>query len=150
MGCVSGVEKIFGYAGARRDIFVEMDFMVRGSATRGLGPSSAVIAAIQKEFASAPMSNPDGSTGISLHLQLGNEVPHDSDLDPYIDEFQSLKNANFDRRRLPIFHYMIWADGYTIRFGGQIIKTSSGVSMDIPPFRFSRYPRNLGRRCRRH
>lgn len=130
---VNGIDlKQLGANPRRRDIFVEMDFMVRSSATRGLAPSPAVIAAIKSAFASAPVVNHDGSTGISIHLELSNEVTHDPDLDPYIDEFHAIKDFNFDKKHLPIYHYMIWADGYTIRSQGQVITTSSGVSLDIP------------------
>jgi Bacterial TSP3 repeat/Peptidase M66 len=130
---VNGIDlKKMGANPRHRDIFVEMDFMVRASATRGLAPSQTVISAITSAFAAAPVINHDGSSGISIHLELGNEVPWDDTLDPYIDEFQAIKDLNFDKIRLPVFHYMIWADGYTIRSGGQTITTSSGVSLGIP------------------
>jgi Bacterial TSP3 repeat len=130
---VNGIDlKQMGANPRRRDIFVEMDFMTRASATRGLAPSQAVIDAITSAFASAPVVNHDGSSGISIHLDPGNEVPLDDTLDPYVDEMLAIKDVHFDKNRLPVFHYMIWADGYTIRSGGQTITTSSGVSLGIP------------------
>jgi Bacterial TSP3 repeat len=126
---VKGVNGIhlenLGASPRHRDVFVEMDYMVRTSATNGLAPSASVVERIVRAFADAPVPNPDGATGITMHLELGNEVPHDPDLNPYPDEFAALKKTHFRRERAPVFHYMIWADGYD----GD---TSSGVSMDIP------------------
>lgn len=109
----------------QKDIFVEMDFMRRATATRGLAPSAAVIQRIVDAFAAAPVTNPNGQSGIRMHAMLGNEVPHDQDLNPYRTQFAALKRAHFDVRRAPVFHYMIWADQYN---GG----TSSGISLNIP------------------
>lgn len=123
---INGVDlQAMGASPLHKDIFVEMDFMRRASATNGLGPNDNVLRGIEMAFASAPVPNPDGVQGINIHLILGNEVPYDDDLNPYVTEFTQLKRNNFDQNRAPAFHYMIWANGYR---GG----TSSGVSMDIP------------------
>ena len=112
-----------------KDVFVEMDFMERATATRGLAPSPSVIARIVATLAAGPVTNPDGRTGIALHLELGEQVPFDEDLVPYTTEFAALKRNHFDNKRAPVFHYMIWANAYD---GG----SSSGISMDIPQSAF--------------
>jgi hypothetical protein len=123
---INGVDlRSLGASPLHKDIFVEMDFMRRASATNGLGPNDNVLRAIEAVFAAAPVSNPDRVMGINIHLIRGNEVPYDDDLNPYVQEFTRIKNNNFDRNRAPAFHYMIWADAYR---GA----TSSGVSFDIP------------------
>jgi hypothetical protein len=123
---VNGIDlHVLGASPLRKDIFVEMDFMKRSSATRGLAPNNSVIKRIEAEFAAAPVANPDGTRGISIHLELGNEVPLDRDLNPYRAEFFTIKASHFDSARAPFFHYMIWADGYN----GD---SSSGVAMGIP------------------
>jgi subtilisin-like proprotein convertase family protein len=114
-----------GASPVHKDIFVEMDYMVRASAANGLGPNSTVINGIVASFAAAPVSNPDGSTGINIHCELGNEVPYDADLNPYATEIAAIKAAHFNAQKAPVYHYMIWADGYN---GGG----SSGVSLGIP------------------
>ncbi|MBL1079858.1 hypothetical protein JK358_36210 [Nocardia sp. 2] len=48
-----------------KDIFVEMDYMP------GREPSDAVLARIAEVFGTSPVPNPDGSTGIAIHLDLG-------------------------------------------------------------------------------
>ena len=123
---VNGIDlRDLGANPLRKDVFVEMDYMIRASALNGLGPSAAVQERLRRVFAQAPVGNPDGSSGISLHLYLDEEVPYDDDLNPYTTEFAAIKRAHFDVARAPVFHYLIWANAY----GGS---TSSGVSLDIP------------------
>jgi hypothetical protein len=123
---VNGIDlQVKGASPLHKDIFIEMDYMRRDSARYGLAPNNNVLRRIEAIFAFAPISNPDGRTGIDIHLELGNEVPYDEDLNPSADEFSALKNMNFDAARAPVYHYMIWANG---RDGGR----SSGRSFAIP------------------
>jgi Zn-dependent metalloprotease len=114
-----------------KDIFVEMDYMPAscgdggGYVAGGLVPSQSVLDRIAASFADSLVSNLDGVTGINIHLELGNEVPCDTDLNSVTSEFYAIKNANFDPNRAAIYHYMLWAVGYN---GGQ----SSGLSFGIP------------------
>ena len=113
-----------GASPLHKDIFVEMDYMRRDSAANGLGPNDAVLAAIEKIFVNAPVANPDGRDGINLHLELGNEVPYDEVIDSE-DEFATIKAVNFDARRAPVYHYMIWGNRYWD-------DDSSGYSFEVP------------------
>jgi hypothetical protein len=125
---VNGVDlRALGASPLRKDVFVQMDFMIRrtGNTVVDFRPTDDEKRRIREAFAAAPVSNPDGTTGITIHLIDGNEVPHDADLNPVEAEFFDLKRRHFDQNRAPLFHYMIWADGYN---GG----TSSGRSMGIP------------------
>jgi len=123
---VNGIDlRAKGASPLHKDIFVHMDFMMRASAVNGLAPNDTVLRAIEAVFAAAPVANPDGRMGITIHLERGKEVPFDADLNPVDIEFAALKAAHFDRRRAPVYHYMIWANGYN---GG----TSSGNSFAIP------------------
>lgn len=115
----------------KKDLFVEMDYM------SGLLASTAALDRIVQVFASAPVSNPDGSTGIKIHLDAGaargtaynlgggNEVTYDADLNPSATETNAVKAANFASVRTAVFHYMIWGDSYD---GG----CSSGQAFNIP------------------
>lgn len=103
----------------RKDVFVEMGYMKKSYL-----PSDESLAVIKKAFADAPVKNPDGSTGITIHLKQGAKVPFDDDLSPYRKEFSALKKRYF-KSRGDVYHYMIWANRYNS--GG-----SSGVSMGIP------------------
>jgi uncharacterized repeat protein (TIGR01451 family) len=80
----------------RKDIFVEADYMTNGVKSRK--PIQAALDQVRDAFATAPVNNPDGSTGISLHLQVDegmNEVPMVSFSNPEtsITNFVFLKNG---------------------------------------------------------
>jgi len=62
----------------RKDVFVEIDWMRRGPYARGHWPRRVALERIRAAFDAAPVWNPDGSTGISIHLDAG---PH-SIMDP--------------------------------------------------------------------
>ena len=123
-----------GASVVRKDLFVEMDYM-----SDALLPQSADLNRIVNVFATAPQAkNPNGSTGIKLHLDAGaargaaynlgggNQVPFVYDLNPVVPGFKAIKTANFNSAaRAKIFYYMIWGNGYD---GG----TSSGNAFAIP------------------
>lgn len=114
-----------------KDLFVEMDYM------SGRLASTAALDRIVAVFADAPVGNPDGSSGISIHLDAGtargtaydlgggNQVPYDSNLKPALRQVKSLKAAHFDPDRAAVFHYMLWADYYDS-------SCSSGNAFAIP------------------
>lgn len=107
-----------GATANKKDLFVEMDYM------SGRLASTAAFDRIKAVFAAAPVSNPDGSTGIRIHLDGGaaagaaynlgggNQVPYDSNLQPAVQQTDAIKNANFASARQAVFHYMLWADDY--------------------------------------
>ncbi|WP_018348580.1 hypothetical protein [Longispora albida] len=107
-----------GASPTKKDIFVEMDYM------SGRLASATALDRIVAVFAAAPVSNPDGTTGIRLHLDAGsargatynlgggNEVPYDSNLQPAESQTLSIKSAHFDADRAAVFYYMLWADDY--------------------------------------
>ncbi len=126
-----------------KDIFVELDFMP---------PHQFELAAgnqIAKAFADAPVANPDGTAGVTLHLDNGpgsvmnprtgalwgsrsrqTSVPHQALLGSVTADqydwgpFDALKAAHFPSARRTAFHYAISAHGHDGRV--------SGVARDIP------------------
>ncbi len=123
-----------GASVVRKDLFVEMDYM-----SDSLLPAASDLNRIVNVFATAPQANnPNGSTGITLHLDAGaargaaynlgggNPVPFIYDLNPVVPGFKALKAANFNSAvRAKIFYYMIWGNGYD----GD---TSSGNAFVLP------------------
>ncbi|WP_211922594.1 hypothetical protein [Solidesulfovibrio aerotolerans] len=59
----------------RKDLFVWMDYMVTPGST-SLAPPQSVINNIVAVFNNAPVANPDGTTGITIHPILKNQVPY--------------------------------------------------------------------------
>jgi uncharacterized delta-60 repeat protein len=143
----------------RKDIFIEVDWMVKPVTcvwqvcwTNGgvLQPQRAVLDGLIATFATAPVSNPDGSSGITLHVDAGpatvmnprtgepwgpwsraGVVPYD----PFLGtsdginydwaEFETIKQAFMEPARRAVFHYVVYAD----RLGGV---NASGISRGIP------------------
>ncbi len=79
----------------RKNIYVEVDFMTDHE------PPSSVFDAVVDMFASAPVQNPDGSTGVDLTVVVDDEIPHTDqimvfcDADPSTVDFADLKLAWF-------------------------------------------------------
>jgi hypothetical protein len=128
----------------RKDIFVEVDYMIdQGICLPGIGcqfghshqPKPDAMARVVEAFSNAPVENPDGSSGISLHVDYGrdavmnpltgelwgslseaNSLPHDDALGSKNpdgsynwSEFEATKAENFSRLRASVFHYVIFA-----------------------------------------
>ncbi len=117
-----------------KDLFVWMDYMVRPGGT-SLAPSQAVIDNIKAVFANAPVANPDGTTGITIHPLLKFQVPFAQTLGSATNEsqvwvdFDALKALHFPAAYAKSFRYMIWANSYDE-------SSSSGLARDIPATNF--------------
>ncbi|MBJ6766026.1 hypothetical protein JGU66_35180 [Myxococcaceae bacterium JPH2] len=110
----------------KKDIFVEVDYYP------GLQPSQALLNSVITAFANAPVNNPNGTTGINLHLVLDQQIAAadaDQDLNPVWTDFDTIKAKYFSANRAPYFHYMLFANRYN---GGN----SSGISRGIPAHDF--------------
>jgi hypothetical protein len=59
-----------GASPGRKDLYLEIDYM------KGHKPDPLAIADVIAAFAGAPVANPDGSTGITLHVVVDDELPH--------------------------------------------------------------------------
>lgn len=125
----------------RKDIFIEVDYMrlvaacLDGVCLPDSGhshkPDNLGLRRVKNAFANAPVDNPNGTTGITLHIDNGpdsemhngaswgdlsraNEIPHDGIFGEYSNtegydwtEFAEKKSANFDRPRRSAFHYVL-------------------------------------------
>ncbi|USZ69804.1 hypothetical protein NGM10_17055 (plasmid) [Halorussus salilacus] len=60
----------------RKDIFVEIDYM------EGHKPDENELEEVVEQYDDAPVENPDGSEGITLHLVFDKEVPTEDETDP--------------------------------------------------------------------
>ncbi|MFZ5442049.1 MAG: hypothetical protein ACOZQL_18730 [Myxococcota bacterium] len=113
---------VYGANPRRRDVFVEVDYYP------AFKPAQAALDQVVTAFANAPLTNHDGSTGVSLHLVLSSAIAAadlDMNLSPVWSDFDVIKNKYFAARRAPYFHYLLVANQYD---GGG----SSGKSRGIP------------------
>lgn len=114
-----------------KDLFIEIDYMDCAIAggdclagdTHSHRPKAAAITGAIQAFAAAPSTNPDGTTGINLHVDVSNGIAHRNTL--FIPgtgcpqggasdgNFDTLKAdpANFgpSNSRRFAYHYNIWA-----------------------------------------
>jgi hypothetical protein len=123
----------------RADIFLEIDWMKKDDTCllffcwggKSFEPKSAALADVVSAFAAAPYANPNGSSGITVHIDSGDSIPWTADLGTTANKtynwsaFEGIKQANFDDLRRDVYHYVVYADHY----GGG---SSSGISRGIP------------------
>jgi uncharacterized repeat protein (TIGR01451 family) len=84
-------------------------------AVAGSLPTGTSFDPVITSFANAPVNNPDGTTGINLHLDLGplgggGPSPEVANLDFFAAgaaNFEAYKTANFDQARQRVFHYAV-------------------------------------------
>ena len=133
---LSDAAEIFGSAGVdiryygadplRKTLLIEADYY------QAFKPDQAALDQVVQAFADAPVSNPDGSTGITLAIDLDDRIAaadEDSNLSPVWTDFDVIKNKYFESRRSKLFHYALFVDQYN---GG----SSSGISRGIPAHDF--------------
>lgn len=111
--------KIDGLNPMRKDILIYYDWTEYkdGDNTVSNAPLDASLTKVVKAFADAPVTNPDGSTGITLHFKKGTAVSEGDDrlLGSWNgwfyswQEFADIKAANFQAEYWPFYHYMIFA-----------------------------------------
>lgn len=111
----------------RKDLFIEVDWMT------GLEPNPNLWGNIEDTFATAPVLNSDGTSGISIHMDHGsgtgggggpipwtNFIRYDDFIPPEhqpgqcldpptYTNFYTAKSNHFDPKRLRIFRYAIFA-----------------------------------------
>ncbi|MFP2927486.1 hypothetical protein ACLESO_20275 [Pyxidicoccus sp. 3LG] len=101
--------RYYGANPRKKDVFVELDYYPN------LKPFQAALDRVTAAFANAPLSNPDGSTGVTLHLVLDQQIAvadANMDLDPAWVDFDVIKDKYFASRRAPFFHYALFANRY--------------------------------------
>jgi LPXTG-motif cell wall-anchored protein len=145
-----------------KDVFVEVDWMERQATciwfvcwgAQSFAPDRDALADVRAAFAAAPVSNPDGSAGIRLHVDAGagsvmnpvtgatwgsrsraNRVEHSGTLGSSSGgvynwtAFNALQARHFEPARADVFHYAVYADRHD---GG-----SSGIARVGPDSRFA-------------
>ena len=126
MGTEAGLRiHSFGANPLRKTIFVEYDWFNDFNECKfhSHRPTPEVIDQVTQAFADAPVTNPDGSTGIDIiqdygqggRFSGGNKVVDSDGLlagGINSNEFKAHKNANFDPNRIGYFHYVLLVHRY--------------------------------------
>ena len=124
MGTLDGLDlPALGVSPLRRDLLIEYDWFedANDCGTHSHAPTAETLARVAAVYANAPIVNPDGSTGIHVvqdagqggALVGGNRLTGEANLPGTFDAAHAqLKSANFDRRRLGVFHYVVLAHRY--------------------------------------
>jgi hypothetical protein len=134
-----------------KDIFVEVDYMTNHK------PSEAAIAKVKDVFSNSPLCNPDGSSGINLHIEISDEFdekisinlidPGATTLDKYThftdlymiksdlfgnhdERFNQNVNNTLDAKRL-LYHYALFV--HTINNSDSLL----GIAKNIPAWDFA-------------
>jgi hypothetical protein len=137
----------FGADPCHKDLFLECDWLGVDGADDTVPeerdrnkPNQNQIDRVVAAFASAPVNNPDGMTGIAMHVDVGdfgggdyagndsllNTVENPMDPGNFVnDEFNTVKTNNFDVNRDGYFYYMISCEQYS--FDGTATD-SSGIA----------------------
>jgi hypothetical protein len=144
----------FGADPLHKDIFVEIDYMVLG----GVGghthkPKAAALQTVIDAFDNAPLTNPDGTNGVHLHVDAGADtimnpvtgdlwgtrsrsdaLAHQEDLGTGAYDwsaFDAIKGlgvpGSFSIERADVFHYCIFAHDLSAT-----LTSTSGISRGIP------------------
>ena len=106
-----------------KDIFVEVDYM------KDRKPTPKALNLVVSQFDHAPLCNPDGITGISLHILVDEEIDHERYVN--IDDLKRIKtdhlgtkdernNTNFDNIRKVkdlVFYYSLFVDVHILLHG---------------------------------
>ena len=124
----------------KKDLFVEMDYMP------DLLASEDELDRITDIYAKLPIRNPNGTTGINIHLDAGsarsakynlgggNEISYQA-LDSEFNALHRIKatEGKFNTAREGTFHYVIWGDYYDngtssgiANFGGRNLMVTVG------------------------
>ncbi len=148
-----------GATADHKDLFVEADWMAPRQSCflfwcwdrRDFAPDQAALTDVRAAFAAAPVGNPDGHTGVRLHIDSGrdavmnpttgatwgnrsraNEVPHTGSLGAFSGSdydwtaYNHVKDGNFAQARADVFHYALFADTYAGSGSSGIAQVGSG------------------------
>lgn len=109
----------------KKDILIEADWFDDSleCGAHSHRPTDAAVTRLKTAFASSPVTNPDGTTGVNIVVDkgqggvfTGGTVVPDADgvlsLGVNSNEFVAIKNANFAANRVGYFHYVLLPHRY--------------------------------------
>lgn len=131
-GLSDTVEQSLGSSPLHKDIFVEIDWFIANG--RNLKPRPGFVQFVTAIFAAAPVYNPDGTTGVRIHIELSQGIRTNrtvlgsrySNGSYNFNEFDSFKYLYFTPSRRNTHHYCLFVQDYGDENGQPT--GSSGIS----------------------
>jgi len=132
-----------GVSPLRKNILLEYDWFddANECGAHSHRPTVGTITRVSDAFANAPVSNPDGSTGITLINDYGQGGVFTggnfiSDADGVLDsgfgpDYQAYKAANFATNRMGYFHYVLMPHRYDTNSGSSGLAEIVGDDMIV-------------------
>src|SRR5215475_869283 len=71
-GLTDDVESRLGSSPFHKDLFVYSNYFIWNG--KNMRPRGNFLAIVKAVFATAPVANPDGKTGINLHVEIGPSI----------------------------------------------------------------------------
>jgi hypothetical protein len=104
-GLSDPVEAQLGSSPLHKDLFVEVDwFIVNG---RSLKPRKGFDAIVKAIFSNAPVSNPDGTQGVTLHVVYSNGIRINNNALGYTSSKGAYNWGDFDTVKAATPHIII-------------------------------------------
>jgi hypothetical protein len=133
-GLADDVELQLGSSPTHKDIFVYINYMIWNG--KNLRPRGNFIKIAQDVFSTAPVNNPDGRTGITLHVQIGPAIRATGNAGVIFSwaEFDAIKNRYFPASKRGTHHYCLFAGALGDIATGEVTGIS-GLSRNGSVFR---------------
>ena len=101
---------LMGVHPRKKDLLLEIDWMKTSGHNHK--PRNGALTTLRSMMASAPVSNPGGSNGIRVYIDVNGKVPHQNEVDFGSGSprtFSKYKKDYFSKRRKKLFHYILFA-----------------------------------------
>ncbi len=127
-GLADDVEARLGSSPRHKDIFVYINsFIWNGKNLRPRGNFTQIVKAV---FSTAPVANPDGTTGITLHVEMGPNIRTNTILSSW-DDFDFFKDQYLPASKRSTHHYCLFIGEMNV--GGEL--SISGMSRNGAAFK---------------
>ncbi len=133
-GLTDDVELRLGSSPTHKDIFVYINYMIWNG--KNLRPRGNFVSIAKAVFSTAPVNNPDGTTGITLHIQIGPPI-RTTGSDGVIftwEQFDAIKGRYFPASLRSTHHYSLFAGALGDISTGEVTSIS-GLSRNGAAFR---------------
>lgn len=108
------VEATLGSSSMHKDIFVEVDYLIVNG--RSMKPRPGMVDFVEEIFDAAPVNNPDGTTGIRIHINVSQGIKDNRSALGYMQangaynwsDFDAVKNRYFTPGYRNTHHYCLF------------------------------------------